>query len=624
MKTPRGSILSVTRLLVLLAAVLSQPPAQAETTVEAAVPIEAHLFNAQMVPLFFGDFASSRPAGAWVPSVRNASWRITDASGRFWNDAAGSFQTSAFDNTNVECVLGTFVAACPGAHIPAGVWRLTRGIDFSRFPDGDFTFTIEMTFDYFIGSESASVSRSFTVDANAPQTVVSTPGSGDPLFTTASLVISGSATDDRELSRVVVDVRDRQTGRWWDHRVNQFTSARPNHNVDVPNGSWSYAFSGGPAGSGYYRVIAKARDRSGLYDPTAAKRDFRVDTGVVDTTITAPVSNAAFLPRPVRIRGGRVVNTTGIGTLGDIVDIQIQDTADPANPRWWNGANRSWSSSPVINSGNPGKNNTWSYNFDDRNAPAQGPFLVIAQGRGGAGVVDATPAESTFSALPWPPAAVYANALGDFSFADQATVATLAIPTPANATEGDLLVLVAAASFADPVLSVGDPSWTPILQENPPPGGEGTVAAWWKPAQATPTDVLVSHADGVSRRVSALMVRVSGAWDRTAPISYAAAAGLPSAVAGGPLVEVARDRSLVLSLAYGPNASFGDTQAFHPTGFTNILTTNLNGAGSPPWLASAYLPAGTGILQPAWGGSGKTPFPFRKAVLTLVVQPYPE
>ncbi|MCP5179692.1 MAG: hypothetical protein H6993_12685 [Pseudomonadales bacterium] len=140
----------------------------------------------------------------------------------------------------------------------------------------------------------------------------------------------------------------------------------------------------------------------------------------------------------------------------------------------------------------------------------------------------------------------------------------------------------------------------------------------------TSTDVVSTHPDGVPGRVSALILRVTCAWDRTSPVSYAAAEGLASAEAGGPLVEVVRVRPLLLSTAYGPNASFGETQVFHPPRLTNIVTTNLNSGGMPPWFASGFTFAATGVLQPAWSEQGATSFPFRKAILTLVVQPYAE
>ena len=217
----------------------------------------------------------------------------------------------------------------------------------------------------------------------------------------------------------------------------------------------------------------------------------------------------------------------------------------------------------------------------------------------------------------------FEGTVADYSFADVSTVETIAVPTPAAAVQGDLLIMLAGASFEDPLLPPADPAWTQIVQENPPMGGSGTVAAWWKPADGVPTDILVSHPDGVPRRVSVLVVRLSGAWDRGLPIAHAGVAGIGSSQPGGPMLEVARDRSLLLSFVYGPNAAFGETFTFHPTGFQNIHTGNFNNGSTPAWFASGYAVSNAATVQPAWGGSGSG-FGTVKSVLSIVVQPYEE
>ncbi len=622
----------LTGIALLVASIICTPPTLANSYIGVGVPVEMMLFNNTNAPVFYGQYESDRFLNPWVPSMSYARWRIVDASGRFWNNGTRGWQNSEIDNEDLECVIGSGAKAvvhrCGENHgfgDSLGAWRMGRTLPFADFPDGTYTFTLEMKFNYGpTGSETEHITRNFVVDGVAPNTAIDVPVSGNPSFTTSSVVLSGSASDNRELRDVIVDVRDRANGLWWDQDSGDFRSTRPGHRVDVSAGSWSYTFNGGSEGSGRYRLVARARDLSQLTDGSPAAKRFQVDEGDVDTTITVPEANAVFLPRPVRIDGGRVYNGSNIGSLTDIVNVEVRDNRG----FWWNGDDGVWSGVPYKNEGSlairkGAAKGDWTYLFDDRSNLGESPFTVMAQGVAGAGAKDPTPAQSGFSTLQWPPAADYANTADDWSFADANTAGSLSLPMPAAATDGDLLILLAGASFQDPVLSIDDPSWTPILQENPVLGGEGTVAAWWKPAPVFPTDVVVSHQDGVGRRVSLLMLRVSGAWDRDMPIADAAALGLSGNQSGGPLLEVARDRSLVLSFLYAPNAAFGATQDFHPNGFTDIVTTNFNGGKSPSWLASAFQAADASTIQPSWGSGGSS-FPFRKSIVTIAVQPYEE
>ena len=362
----------------------------ASTEVEVSVPIESHLLANTFTPVFFGDYHSNRaPVSATIPRIKEASWQLERSDGQFWNDVAGVFQATAFNNANLTCVrvLGNVVEACKDSHQSEGVWR-TPPVDLSSFPDGAYVFRIKMVFKYQVGKETAENAVSFIVDSDRPQTWIDTPESGNPLFTTASLVLTGGASDNRDIRDVSIEIKDRINGRWWNDDSGSFSFTQTSRRIVAPSGQWSYTFDGGSQGSGRYKVIARARDRAGLEDSTASVRTFRVDEGTVNTTITAPQANAEFLPRPVRIYGGRSYSGSNVGSLG-VVNVRVRDTA--TNQYWAQSAN-AWVAWPVDNPGRRTKTNDWEYVFDDRSAPGAGPFVVTAQALGGAGVVDATPA----------------------------------------------------------------------------------------------------------------------------------------------------------------------------------------------------------------------------------------
>jgi hypothetical protein len=85
--------------------------------------------------------------------------------------------------------------------------------------------------------------------------------------------IEGVATDDRAVGEVLVAVRDRDTGRWWDGTRRWTRSRRWVEAGLDAGGAWDFPWR---VRDGRFRVIARAVDTSGNPDPTPAIRDIRV------------------------------------------------------------------------------------------------------------------------------------------------------------------------------------------------------------------------------------------------------------------------------------------------------------------------------------------------------------
>jgi outer membrane protein assembly factor BamB len=117
--------------------------------------------------------------------------------------------------------------------------------------------------------------------------------------------MSGSATDDRGVDRVLVSVKDRNTSKWWDGTTrtwskyfaeNRATLASPG----ATSTGWSFSFPA-PASGASYLAYADAVDGDGQHSAPVAEARFVVASSGAppDTTITSPTRKQVFnLPSP--------------------------------------------------------------------------------------------------------------------------------------------------------------------------------------------------------------------------------------------------------------------------------------------------------------------------------------
>src|SRR5207247_8719145 len=95
-----------------------------------------------------------------------------------------------------------------------------------------------------------------------PDTTITSPVAGSVLPNTGSVSFSGSATDDVGVSQVLLAVKDRNTGRWWDPSTSSWTGAFTQFaaTLSSPGGtstSWSKSMPV-PTSGGLYLLQAEA------------------------------------------------------------------------------------------------------------------------------------------------------------------------------------------------------------------------------------------------------------------------------------------------------------------------------------------------------------------------------
>jgi outer membrane protein assembly factor BamB len=131
-----------------------------------------------------------------------------------------------------------------------------------------------------------------------------------------SLGVAGSASDDVAVSKVLVAVKDQNTGKWWDKATGTWTNVFTQHQANLgapgsPSTAWSSSFRA-PSAGGQFFAQAEAVDTHGQHDPLVASVRFTV-TGLgnpPETTITSPFFKQIF-DFPGGVRQSFPVTITG-------------------------------------------------------------------------------------------------------------------------------------------------------------------------------------------------------------------------------------------------------------------------------------------------------------------------
>jgi outer membrane protein assembly factor BamB len=134
-----------------------------------------------------------------------------------------------------------------------------------------------------------------------PTVVITSPADGASLANPrGSLTLTGSAGDDTGVERVLVSVKDRNSGKWWDGTSQTWSRFFAQNQaalsaLGATATGWSYAFPVGPAG-GSFLAYADAVDRDGQHGTPVPSSRFVVASlgSPPDTTITVPTRKQVF------------------------------------------------------------------------------------------------------------------------------------------------------------------------------------------------------------------------------------------------------------------------------------------------------------------------------------------
>ena len=156
-----------------------------------------------------------------------------------------------------------------------------------------------------------------------PDTVISSPsGSTVPHpGVGADLTVSGSASDDRSVSRVLVAIQDTSTGRWWDAATRTWVPVFMQAEVATSpsaggsNVTWQTKFPIATAGGRFY-VQAEAVDSDAQHDAEVAQARFTVPTlgNPPDAAFTYPAVGQNPLSRFPNGRNVYPITVTGTAT----------------------------------------------------------------------------------------------------------------------------------------------------------------------------------------------------------------------------------------------------------------------------------------------------------------------
>ena len=135
-----------------------------------------------------------------------------------------------------------------------------------------------------------------------PGTSISSPSNGANVPNTGSVTVQGNASDNTKVSKVLVAVKNKNSGQWWDSAQQSWTktyqeTAATLTNPGAASTGWKMSFDV-PFNGGPYQIEASAVDGGGQHDPTPATASILVSSlgNPPDTTITSPVFRQVFHP----------------------------------------------------------------------------------------------------------------------------------------------------------------------------------------------------------------------------------------------------------------------------------------------------------------------------------------
>ena len=163
-----------------------------------------------------------------------------------------------------------------------------------------------------------------------PTTTLTSPANGATVPNPGgSLTVSGAATDDSGVTKVLVAIKNKNTNKWWVGSTGTWSSVFEQNlatlsNPSATSTSWNSTFDV-PFSGGVFFAQAEAVDTNGQHDPTVAMTNFTVGGlgNPPETTITSPVFKQIFhFPGGVRQRFLITVTGTASDSGGDTPGIE--------------------------------------------------------------------------------------------------------------------------------------------------------------------------------------------------------------------------------------------------------------------------------------------------------------
>jgi outer membrane protein assembly factor BamB len=163
-----------------------------------------------------------------------------------------------------------------------------------------------------------------------PTTTLTSPANGATVANpNGSLAVSGAATDDSGVTKVLVAIKNKNTNKWWVASTGTWSSVFEQNEATLSNPSgtstsWNHSFDV-PFSGGVFFAQAEAVDTNGQHDPTVAMTNFTVEGlgNPPETAITSPVFKQIFhFPGGVRQRFLITVTGTASDSGGATPGIQ--------------------------------------------------------------------------------------------------------------------------------------------------------------------------------------------------------------------------------------------------------------------------------------------------------------
>ena len=204
-------------------------------------------------------------------------------------------------------------------------YSLATGIQLWSYPLGGFIY----------GSPAVSGGRVF-IDSSTgflsafglggfvsaqPDTTLTSPKDGAVIVNTGtSQGVAGAATDDLGVVKVLVAIKNRNTGRWWNDSGASWdavfhANAAALSSPGATSTGWTYSFPITKNGGLFY-AQAEAVDGDGQHDPVVASTRFQVSSqgNPPETTVTYPPTNKFIIYFP---NGRARFPVTATGTAND-------------------------------------------------------------------------------------------------------------------------------------------------------------------------------------------------------------------------------------------------------------------------------------------------------------------
>jgi hypothetical protein len=135
-----------------------------------------------------------------------------------------------------------------------------------------------------------------------PDTTIASPADGANLPNTGTVNVTGSATDNTSVAKVLVAIKNKNSGAWWDSSLQKWSKTYQENLASLTNPggastNWSTSFPV-PFDGGPFLIQASAVDSGGQHDPTPDAHSILVaaNGNPPETTITDPVFRQVFHP----------------------------------------------------------------------------------------------------------------------------------------------------------------------------------------------------------------------------------------------------------------------------------------------------------------------------------------